>query len=175
MPQGPIITDPRRLTAAAGSSYLALRPAGDVAEEFIRIQRLSKAELANDDASFPGVHLSLKGFGTVVTDPVYPALATWASRTSPFEVAIQGLTVFQDPRVGLVHISSTPGLAAALKELRSIGAGLPTTESDGIPVDEWIFHLSVVYGERLDPGRWVAFSTWFRALEIRSVATTVSE
>lgn len=155
MEHRPFITDPRHLAELAGRAYACLRPGGRVTEAFLLLQRTLRSAVGTEEGSWPSPHMSLQGFGTLdrpvdaaVTRTILSIVAMWAERIPPLRLETDGADVFDEERIPILRIKRTPELGAALADLRarSDAAGLVGGE-DGISVDDWIFHLSLVYHE----------------------------
>ena len=151
----PFITDPGHLAELAGKAYTCVRPAGEIADAFFVLQRAIREAIGPEEGSWPSPHMSLRGFGTMdhpvdaaMTRRILGVVAAWAERASPLQLIAEGGDVFDEDRIPILRIRRTPTLEAAFADLRfrCEAANLVGYE-DGISVDDWIFHLSLVYYE----------------------------
>jgi hypothetical protein len=149
----PIVTDPVQLSTLAGRAVLCLRPTGPVATSFHHVQRRLRVVVGSDPAWWPGVHLSLKDFGdestivdTMMESEMVALAEGWARSTPPLVVATEGLDVFAEERIPIIRVLRTPELTAALEDVRGLSeaSSLPGY-ADRISVEEWVFHLSLMY------------------------------
>lgn len=178
--RAPIITHAVHLAEAAGTAYVCVRPTGEVAETFDRVQRHLRKVAGDDRASWPAAHLSLNGFGTpdrpvdaAIEPQVTSLVHRWAGETAQLELQLEGVDVFEEVRIPFVRIRRTPSLGTALADLRSRAAavGLQGTE-DRIASQDWIFHLSVVY---YDGERWPEVEAAARSITVPSASCVVHE
>lgn len=155
----PFVTDPAHLDQLTGRASLCARPSGEVEEAFERAQAQVREIVGDEGASWPAAHMTLAGFGTrdrPVDEPMQRSIAALVDRCtsaiSPLRLEVTGFDAFVQDRVPILAIRSTPELSAAARRIRSgaVTQGLPSHEE--IPVDDWVFHLSLGYyaGERLD-------------------------
>jgi 2'-5' RNA ligase len=174
-----IITDPAHLAEAAGTAYVCLRPGGEAEETFNRIQRDLREAGGDDRSSWPAVHMTLEGFGTParpvdhdLEGQLGPLVEGWARETEPLELQIEGLDVFADDRIPIVLIRRTSPLTAAHHDLqtRVEPTGLPS--KDEISLQDWIFHLSLVY---YDGDRWPDLEAAVRAITVPAASCVVRE
>jgi hypothetical protein len=149
----PLVTDPVQLSTLAGRAVMCLRPTGPVATAFHDVQRRLRIVVGSDPAWWPDVHLSLKDFGDEITlvdtmmESEMVALAEgWARSTPPLAVATDGLDVFAEERIPIIRVLRTSELAAALDDVRGLSeASILPGYADEISVEEWVFHLSLMY------------------------------
>lgn len=153
----PIITDPAHLAELAGTAYLCVRPTGEVADAYERIQRPLRAIVGEDSASWPAVHMSLGGFGSAerpLAEPMERAIASVVEAAvreiSPLHLGVDRVDAFSEARIHIVRIRRTAELSTILGRVRRrvTAVGLPAQEH--IAVEDWVFHLWLVYyrGER---------------------------
>lgn len=150
------MTDPALLESLNGQQYLVLRPSGRVAEFYDAEQASLKAGLP-DSISHPHTgHVTLRGFHepTRVQD-LRDAVAVWAGKQAPIEVRVDAVDGFPAPFQILVArlqrsatlVEGYVGLTAALDEtdFQRIGE---------LPLEQWIFHMSLVYCGTLGVSDW---------------------
>ena len=99
----PFITDPRHLAALAGSSWLALRPTGDVVTAYETVQAQFRQFLRDDPTvSFPMPHVSLIGFRNEANDLTVATVRTWAAQQPRLTLTVEKLDGFPPPFQTLV-------------------------------------------------------------------------
>lgn len=178
-PHKPIITDPAHLAEAAGTAYLCVRPTGEVAELHARVQRRLREPVGEDRASWPEVHMSLGGFGRPDW-PVDPAIERglvslakqWAGETPPLRLDIEGVDVFSEDQIPILRIRRTPALIAAQKDVRALGEAARLPVQEHIPLEDWAFHLSLVYYEGV---RWPEVEAAAGSVSVPAASCVVSE
>lgn len=147
-----------------GESYLVLRPSGAFASRFGSLVAEARSLV---DGRFAGAHVTLKGWGgpTRATDRrLEPAIAAvvraWARETSPLELRVVALDVFEEDRIPVLVIEATPELREAQARIRerSAAAGLPGNPSDHH--EDWIFHASLGYLDDLPDPDWTRVRDW---------------
>jgi CubicO group peptidase (beta-lactamase class C family) len=175
----PMIVDDADLSDAAGTAYVVVRPAGDLADAFGGWQGEVLDRLGGAPAGVPRAHATIKGFGSsrVPLTPedevgIAEVVASWAAAHGPVELLCEGLDLFEDVEVPVVRLRPTRSFRSAMTTLRAAAAraGLPAGESDRIGVEEWVPHLSLAYPRELEPARRNELSTWVRDAEVEAVA-----
>lgn len=177
----PIITDPAHLADAAGTAYVCVRPSGEVAEAFDRMQGRIRDVVGEDRASWPAAHMTLHGFGSrehpldaAAEHEIASFVERWAGVTRPLELRVDGIEVFAEERIPIVRIRGTEALGAAIAVIRSgsARARLTPNANEAIPVEDWVFHLSLVY---YDDDRWSSLDAAVRDLQPPAVSCVAGE
>ncbi len=128
-----------------------------------------------DGVSYPAAHLTLKGFGVETDDVISEVVAAWARSTSPLPVAPLRVSSFPEVRVLIVEVGRDDALVAATRRIRDAASNLPAGSEDQIPVEDWVFHLSLAYGDWLEATAWDALDAWARRIPVERVMGTCLE
>jgi CubicO group peptidase (beta-lactamase class C family) len=173
--EGQVITDPDHLRRVAGGTYVMLRPAGDLAERFVKLQGALIDRFPEVRWAPPGAHLTLTAFDAARDEAdLVDLVRGWALEHLPLALTAEAVDVFEagdHGRIPYLRIAATRVLRSALAELRRRAAatGLLPGSSDVIPVEEWIFHLSLGYGSDIDDALWAEVVAWVGRQEIGGV------
>lgn len=154
----PFMTDPEQLESLRGQQYLVLRPAVDVAA-FYDEERSALQERLPDGLSWPNAgHVTLRGFyepNRVIL--LRDALAAWAENQSRIELHVVAVDGFPPPfQVLLAQLERTPSLVTAYANLTSLLDLTDLYRIGELPLEEWVFHLSLIYARSLDEQQWQA-------------------
>jgi len=150
------MTGSRQLESLEGQQYLVLRPTGAVAEfydaEQSALLRGLPASITHPDAG----HVTLRGFSEPErVDALRSALAAWAAKQPPVDMRVCAIDGFPPPfQVIIARAERSPSLVDAYASLTT---ALDATDFDRIgelPLDEWVFHLSLAYAGTLDERAW---------------------
>lgn len=173
----PFMNDPAQLASLEGQQYLVLRPTGAVAETYRQMQSAALDGLDAPVTHPHTEHITLRGF----FEPERRAELTrlvrdWAAVQPPIEVIAEAVDAFPAPwQIVIVRLARTASLVSAYS---SLTAALETTDLrrlGELSTDDWIFHLSVVYGKRLDPERWAELERATRRDLPQCPAETIDE
>ena len=171
------MTDPAQLGSLEGQQYVVLRPAGDVSELYRRTQD-EVLSLMPSGCAHPHVgHVTLRGFSECDRVPeLRDAVRRWAAAQRVIDVAVDSVDVFPSPfNVAILKLARSASLVGAYS---SLTAFLDTTDFRRIgelPLDEWVFHMSLAYGSELDPDAWAEAVRCLERLQIRRASVRVSE
>lgn len=167
----PFITDPRHLGELDGTTYVVLRPRGDVVDAYAAVRDELRQRLGNENVSFPAYpHVTLRGWpaGTDL-ERIRDAVGIWAKRTAPLLVAIDRIGTFPPPyRVVVVIVRKTDALRHAFASL------LDVTRHEGLPVwpewtgdpQAWEFHMSPAYCSALSDDEWNRAASFAATLSV---------
>ena len=161
----PFMTNPAHLTVLAGQKYVVLRVGGEVGRVFQESQELLLARLRGLPVGYPNAgHVTLRGFppGTDY-DRVSQVLDVWSKETPPLVVETERPGYFGPPHQAIIlRVRRTDALVTAYARLAELAdrAGLPAIAETGRPIEEWIFHVSVLYC------RAVPAADWARVVEL---------
>ncbi|WP_258067643.1 2'-5' RNA ligase family protein [Rathayibacter sp. AY1G9] len=152
----PFMTDPELLKSLRGQQYLVLRPVADVATFYDEEQAALQQRLP-DGLSWPNTgHVTLRGFYepdrvTLLCD----ALAAWAENQSPIDLQVVAVDGFPPPfQVLLARLERTPSLVTAYANLTGVLDPTDLYRIGELPLEEWVFHLSLIYARSLDEQQW---------------------
>lgn len=150
------MTSPTQLRSLEGQQYLVLRPTGTVASEFRLLQH---DVLAGLDASvtFPHTeHITLRGFAEPHRrEELASLIRTWASRQDPIVATADAVDTFPSPwQIVILRLARTASLVAAYATLTDLLVETDFRRLDELDLEDWTFHLSLVYGRALDGASW---------------------
>lgn len=162
---------PDQLASLDGQQYLVLRPAGAVADLYEREQ---DAAVRRADVRHPFTgHVTLRGFYEPERRGELAALVRdWAGAQSPIEVAVEAVDVFPAPwQILILRLGRSSSLVSAYGSLTRALDATDFRRLGELPLDDWTFHLSVLYGKTLSPDEWDALAT----ASVRDLAHQPSE
>ena len=163
------LDDSSHITALEGQRFVVLRARGRPAEEFERVLGVLRARLAGADVSYPAQpHVTLAGFaaGTPI-EAVQAIVGAWSQTVAPLRIELERVTIFPPPfQILVLQVRKTPELFAALVDLRRRASESGLVLSTVVAPDAWIFHMSVVYGARLDTPAWDDLAAFSRELSL---------
>jgi CubicO group peptidase (beta-lactamase class C family) len=178
----PVIADRTMLSELPRFVVVVVRPVGDLADRFARIQESLLDRFPHIEWRPPRAHATIGVFGSskrpLEDGPERVAREVaerWAATTPPLRLELEGLDVFDDDpaeRIPIMRLRSTDALRAAVVRLRTLGAeaGLPPGEAHAIDPERWVFHLSLAYPREVEPVRWAEVVAWARALALEGAA-----
>lgn len=156
----PFMDTPAQLASLEGQQYLVLRPTIAVASLYREVQDAALARLGDDIPHPHTEHVTLRGFFEPTRRSELSALIRdWAAKQHPIEVTAEAIDVFPSPwQILIVRLARTPSLVTAYADLSGALEGTGLRRLDERSVDDWTFHLSVVYGKTLEPAAWHEFA-----------------
>jgi hypothetical protein len=164
----PFMTGDDRLRRLEGQQYLVLRPTGAVAALYREVQAsaLDRGVLPHPHTE----HVTLRGFYEPERlDDVRQIARAWAAGRGPIELRAEAVDLFPAPwQIVILRLARTADLVAAYADLTAALGRTDLRRLDELAVDDWTFHLSVVYGKELSPQDWEAFAR----TQTREVAAT---
>ena len=150
------MTRPDQLASLEGQQYLVLRPAGAVAKTYRQVQA-ELLPLLPEGTKHPHTeHLTLRGFYEPERrDQVTALVREWAAHRNPIEVVAEKVDTFPAPwQIVIMRAERTASLVEAYGSLTAALEPTGFRRLDELPLDDWIFHLSVVYGKALTSDAW---------------------
>lgn len=153
------MNDPAQLASLEGQQYLVLRPTIGVASLYKEVQDAALARFGGEIPHPHTEHVTLRGFFEPEKRADVAALVRgWAAEQHPIEVTAEAVDAFPAPwQVLIVRLSRTASLVSAYASLSAALERTDLRRLDELSVDEWTFHLSVVYGRSLAPTAWEDF------------------
>lgn len=151
---------PDQLASLEGQQYLVLRPVAGVSSLYREVQDAALARLGADTRHPHTEHVTLRAFHEPErrTD-VSALIRRWAAAQHPIEVTAEAIDSFPTPwQILIVRLARDPALVAAYTSLTAALEQTDYRRLDELSVDEWTFHLSVIYGRRLDATTWLEFA-----------------
>ncbi|WP_223171802.1 2'-5' RNA ligase family protein [Microbacterium sp. NIBRBAC000506063] len=133
-----------------------LRVVGPVADDFGATQRALLSALPAEVSHPHTPHVTLRGFAEPEgREEVEDFLREWATAQHLISLTSEALDTFPSPwQIVIVRLARTESLVSAYSSLSAALAPTSFTRVGELSPEEWIFHLSVVYGGRLDPRAW---------------------
>ncbi|WP_223626841.1 2'-5' RNA ligase family protein [Microbacterium sp. EST19A] len=169
--------DPAQLASLEGQQYLVLRPTIAVASLYREVQDAALARLGGDIPHPRTEHVTLRAFSEPDRRTEVGALVRdWAARQHPIEVTAEAVDVFPAPwQILIVRIARSAALVSAYADLSAALESTDFRRLDERGVEDWTFHLSVVYGRTLDPAAWQEFADASRTELSLQPAETIAE
>ncbi|WP_227531133.1 2'-5' RNA ligase family protein [Microbacterium tenebrionis] len=173
----PFMNHPDQLASLEGQQYLVLRPTGAVAAEYRATQRdllkLLPAEIKHPRTE----HVTLRGFFEPERRHAVAALVReWAAVQHPIDITVDAIDTFPAPwQIVIMRLARTASLVAAHGSLTAVLEKTDFRRLDELALDDWIFHLSVVYGKTLAPDDWTELERASRRELTEAPACKVAE
>ena|SRR5690606_5556535 len=155
------MTDPGQLRDLEGQQYIVLRPVGAVMREFDRVQDAARQRLG-DSARYPGAaHVTLRGlYEPARIDAVRSLVQEWAAQQHPIDIVYEAVDSFPAPwQIVIARLGRTPALLHAYASLTDALNATDLRRIGELPLEEWTFHLSIVYAKTLDAGAWAQLAS----------------
>ncbi|MEA1264622.1 2'-5' RNA ligase family protein [Microbacterium sp. STF-2] len=155
----PFMDTPDQLASLEGQQYLVLRPTGAVAEVYREIQETALDRLGIPARRPHTGHVTLRGFSEPERREELAALIrTWAAQQEPIEVSAEAVDVFPLPwQILIVRLARSASLISAYSTLTAALDATDYRRLGELPLADWTFHLSVLYGKTLDAADWSRF------------------
>ncbi|MBT8798733.1 2'-5' RNA ligase family protein [Microbacterium flavum] len=101
-------------------------------------------------------HVTIRGFSEPDrVDALKQALATWAEGQTPIHLSVEAIDGFPPPfQIVIARLEPTPSLVARYASLTSALDSTDFHRIGELPLDEWVFHLSLIYAGGLDSISW---------------------
>jgi 2'-5' RNA ligase len=154
------MTNPELLSSLEGQQYLVLRPTKQVAESYAKDQDSLLARLP-DSVSFPNVgHVTLRGFSEGArAQRLGAALEAWAASQAPISLSVEGIDVFPPPfQILISRLERSEQLVEVYRSLTRLLDDTDFGRIGELNVEDWIFHLSLVYCNTLSEADWYALA-----------------
>lgn len=156
----PFMDTPDQLASLEGQQYLVLRPSSAVAEVYREIQETALDRLGIPARRPHTGHVTLRGFSEPERREELAALIrTWAAQQEPIEVSAEAVDVFPLPwQILIVRLARSVSLVSAYSTLTATLDATDYRRLGELPLADWTFHLSVLYGKTLDAADWSRFA-----------------
>lgn len=156
----PFMDTPDQLERLEGQQYVVLRPTGAVAEIYRDVQDTALARLGAPIRHPHTGHITLRGFYEPERRRELATLVrSWAAQQAPIEVSAEAVDEFPTPwQILIVRLARSASLVSAYSSLTTALDGTDVRRLGELPLEEWTFHLSVLYGKTLDPVEWTRFA-----------------
>lgn len=168
---------PEQLASLEGQQYLVLRPTIGVASLYREVQDAALARFGGRIPHPHTEHVTLRGFFEPERrDELSALIRGWAAHQHPIEVRAEAVDAFPAPwQVLIVRLARTASLVSAYANLSAALERTDLRRLDELTVDDWTFHLSVVYGRSLEPAEWEEFRTASMSELGRTPSETIAE
>jgi len=152
----PFMSTPDQLESLNGQQYLVLRPTADVAATYREIQSTALARLGMPLRHPHTEHVTLRGFFEPERrEELGELVRAWAAQQSPIEIIGDAVDEFPTPwQILVVRLARTTSLVSAYSSLTDALDRTDLRRIGELPLEEWTFHLSVLYGKTLDAAAW---------------------
>lgn len=145
---------PEQLASLDGQQYLVLRPTAAVADRYTAEQReaLGLAGLPHPHTG----HVTLRGFYEPSRQGQLASLVReWAAAQQPIELVAEAVDAFPAPwQILILRLARTPSLVSAYATLTESLTASDFRRLGELDLDDWTFHMSVVYGKTLKSEDW---------------------
>ncbi|WP_258132651.1 2'-5' RNA ligase family protein [Microbacterium sp. MYb72] len=152
----PFMDTPDQLASLQGQQYLVLRPSAAVAHEYESTQRALLDGPARDLKHPHTGHVTLRGFFEAGRrEEVAGLVREWAAEQPPIEVTADAVDAFPSPwQVVILRAARSASLVQAYSRLTDRLEPTDYRRLDELSVDDWTFHLSLVYARSLGAAEW---------------------
>lgn len=173
----PFMDTPEQLAGLEGQQYVVLRPTAAVAETYRNVQDASLARLGAPTRRPHTGHVTLRGFAEPDRrDELAALIRTWAAQQTPIEVRAEATDEFSAPwQILIVRLARTASLVSAYSTLTTALDETDFRRLGELPLEDWTFHLSVIYGKTLDPAEWRRFAEAESRVFEPAVTETITE
>lgn len=156
----PFMNDPRQLASLEGQQYLVLRPAGAVASDYRAVQDAVLATLPAGIKHPHTGHVTLRGFYEPDRlDDVRAVVRAWAAAQQPIEITTEAIDTFPAPwQIVIARLARTASVVSAYATLTNALADTDFRRLDERALEDWTFHMSVIYAKTLDTDAWSALA-----------------
>jgi hypothetical protein len=152
----PYMTEPALLESLQGQQYVVLRPSESVAAFYESEQCEILARLPEGSPHPNTGHVTLRGFSEPERVHLLRELiASWASSQPSVELCVGAVDGFPPPfQVLIARLERTSSLIDAYSRLTEVLDATDFRRIGELPLDDWVFHLSLAYAGALDERRW---------------------
>lgn len=152
------MTHPEQLASLEGQQYVVLRPTGDVATTYRQTQRELLTHVPAATKHPHTEHVTLRGLHEPERrEEVAVLVRAWAARQHPIEITGEAIDTFAAPwQIVIMRLARTTPLVNAYSSLTDALDRTDFRRLGELPIEDWVFHLSVVYGKTLAPDAWTA-------------------
>lgn len=177
----PFIIDPSLRAGLEGQAYVVLRPTGSIVEQFRTARQRLRVQLIGQPVTHPNsAHVTIKGFSRGSDlEAVERVVDRWAAQVGPLLIRIEDVDVFGPPTKAVIFkVTKTDDLKHAYATIfaESDAEGLPYfLTSPRRTVDEWDFHVSIVYCATLSDDDWLRAVDDARSLAVEPAECIVHE
>lgn len=141
------MTDSAQLASLEGQQYLVLRPTGSVGAYYDE-QQASLLQQLPKSIQYPNAgHATLRGFEEPTQiEELKLALRAWAAEREPIELRIESVDGFPPPfKVLIAQLARSESLVDAYASLTAMLDATDFNRIGELPLEQWVFHLSLAY------------------------------
>jgi len=152
----PYMTEPGLLESLRGQQYVVLRPVAAVSAFYEREQS-EILTLLPERTPHPNTgHVTLRGlFEPERVHLLRGLIASWAGSTPSVELRVDAIDGFPPPfNVLIARLGRTSSPIEAYSSLTELLDATDFRRIGELPLDDWVFHLSLAYASSLDELRW---------------------
>ena len=166
----PYMTEPALLESLKGQQYVVLRPGAAVAEFYRSEQSAVLGRLPGGIPHPHTGHVTLRGFFEPErVAPLRETIAGWARSRAPIDLRVEAVDGFPPPfGVLIARLERTHSLLDAYESLTALLDSRDFVRIGELPLDEWVFHLSLALRTRSTSRRGLRRSRRARARWSRS-------
>lgn len=152
------MTEAAALESLRGQQYVVLRPTAAVAAFYEREQAEILRRLPESTPRPNTGHVTLRGFSEPQrVDALRELVASWAGSRPPIELRVDAVDGFPPPfQVLIARLERTVSLVDAYASLTASLDATDFRRLGELPLEEWVFHLSLAYASDLDDRAWTA-------------------
>lgn len=156
----PFMDTPEQLASLEGQQYLVLRPTAGVGEVYREVQDATIARLGGSVRHPHTGHVTLRGFYEPERrEELGRVIRAWAAQQGPIEVGAEAVDEFPAPwQILIVRLGRSASLVSAYATLTAALDATDFRRLGELPLEDWTFHLSVLYGKTLDAVEWSRFA-----------------
>lgn len=156
----PFMDTPDQLASLEGQQYLVLRPTAAVGTVYRDVQDAAVSRLGVPARRPHTGHVTLRGFYEPERREALTELVrSWAGQQALIEVAAEAVDEFPVPwQILIVRLARSPSLVSAYSSLTAALDATDFRRIGELPLEDWTFHLSVLYGKTLDGAEWSRFA-----------------
>ena len=169
------MSTPEQLASLEGQQYLVLRPVGPVAEDFAGAQEhlLNSVPVPHPHTG----HVTLRGFYEPDRlEQLAALIRTWGASQHPIEITAEAIDSFPAPwQIVIVRLTRTASLVSAYASLTETLDATDFRRLGELSLDDWTFHLSLVYGKTLGADAWAELERTARREYSEVLGETVVE
>ena len=174
----PFIDDPGHLARLDGQRYVVLRPTSSVSEAWAHMRNIVRNRLSELPVSYPAQpHVTLAGFarGTSLRE-VQELVDEWSPTVAPLRLEVERVASFPAPsQIVIVQVRKTSQLFQAMAGLRDLAERRLLPVAFLIPVNKWIFHMSLAYCPLLSAEAWSDVTAFLDTSEAPMVDCVVDQ
>lgn len=137
-----------------------------------------RAALARIEVEHPHTeHVTLRSFREPERRADLSALIReWAAEQRPISIVAEAVDAFPAPwQVLMLRLTRTPSLVAAYTSLTEALTGTDLRRLDERSIEDWTFHVSLIYARALEPAKWTELSHRSRRSLGSRPAETITE